>query len=92
MCSVLSPIIAQYVLDHILSKIIPHLNYKIAFVKKSVSDIIPKPECNEFDNHIKFTITLETNCTIPFLHMLVIRNQNNNIHFISMFYQINQRT
>lgn len=87
MGSVLSPVLAQYIMDHILDLVIPTLNYNLPFIKKFVDDIIcaiPHNECeniikvfNEFDDHIKFTIEIESNNRIPFLDTLLIKTNDN---------------
>lgn len=84
MGSKLSPILSQYVMDHILDECIGRLPFRLDFVKKYVDDLImsvPGSEVetvlqtfNSYDTHIKFTIEYEDeNCSVPFLDTRVCR-------------------
>ena len=83
MGSVISPIVAQYVMDDVLDKVVDGLPFHIPFLKKYVDDIITAVPANLIDetlhifnsihNKIQFTTETESNCSVPFLDMLVIR-------------------
>lgn len=83
MGSVVSPIIAQYVMDDFLDVCLPRLPFKMPFIKKYVDDIICAVPENEVDStlqvfnsihqNIQFTVERETNHAVPFLDTLVIR-------------------
>lgn len=84
----ISPILADYVMDDLLDRIIPTLPFNLHFIKKYVDDIIisfpaNKVDCileifNSFDPHIKFTLELEdSNHSIPFLDTRMIRTESN---------------
>lgn len=86
MGSVLSPIVAQYVMDDFLNSCLPILPYKMPFIKKYVDDIICAIPMDAIDltlnifnsqhQKIQFTIERETNNAVPFLDTLVIRENN----------------
>lgn len=86
MGSILSPTIAQYVMDELLDKCIPQLPFEIPFCKKFVDDLILSIPIGEEDSvlqifnnyhpNIQFTIEKESNNSVPFLDTLVIRNGN----------------
>lgn len=90
-----SSIIAQYVMDLALDRIIQKLNFQIPFIKKFVDDIItaiPKNNIqttlntfNSYNNNIQFTIEREENNSLPFLDTKVIRTNNNTL--ITDWYQ-----
>lgn len=84
----ISPILASYVMDDLLNRIIPTLTFKIFFIKKYVDDIIlslPRVNLNElletfnnFDKHINFTLEIEDDQnSIPFLDTRIIRTSDN---------------
>lgn len=87
-CS-LSPIGAEFTLDHILDTVIEWvrqtLDANIVHIKKYVDDlflIIPEHLANEIQAifnsanfHIEFTIEMERNLCLPFLDVLVVRNE-----------------
>ncbi|XP_071055083.1 uncharacterized protein [Onthophagus taurus] len=91
MGSPISPILAQIVMDHVLNKILPTLDFELPFLKKYVDDIITSiPEnsldsildsFNKFNKYIQFTLERETNNAVPFLDTKVIRNIDNKIEF-----------
>ncbi|XP_045463801.1 uncharacterized protein LOC123673359 [Harmonia axyridis] len=69
MGSKISPILAQYVMDHALDMCVPKLRHKIAFIKKFVDDLIVAlhkqdveiilEQFNSYNPHIQFTIEFE---------------------------------
>ncbi|KAK9882602.1 hypothetical protein WA026_022230 [Henosepilachna vigintioctopunctata] len=85
MGSLVSPIIAQYVVDYILNKSLEQFPFQVPFCKKFVDDIItsvPRNCINEAlqilnavdsSGMIKFTMEEETDCSVPFMDMKVIR-------------------
>ncbi|XP_050502963.1 uncharacterized protein LOC126882192 [Diabrotica virgifera virgifera] len=84
----ISPIIAAYVMDYVLDTVIPVLSFNIPFIKKYVDDIIlavPSDKTDELLNtfnsfipNIQFTIEKEdTNFSVPFLDIRMIRDANN---------------
>lgn len=85
MGSVISPIIAQLVMDDILDEISRKLPFNFPFIKKFVDDIIcsiPEDQIdstlnifNSVDNKIQFTVEKENNNAVPFLDMLLIREE-----------------
>ncbi|XP_045460226.1 uncharacterized protein LOC123670741 [Harmonia axyridis] len=87
MGSKLSPILSQYVMDHLLDVCIPLLSFNLIFLKKFVDDLIlALPHTgideiqqifNSYDPHIQFTIEREDeNKTVPFLDTKVCRINN----------------
>lgn len=86
MGSTLSPIIAQFVVDLVLKNCLKKLPFKVPFIKKFMDDIltaVPKNSVeeslqiiNQIHDKIQFTLEKETNGSIPFLDVLVIREGN----------------
>lgn len=86
MGSSVSPIIAVYVLDFVLKKSLPKLPFRVPFLKKFMDDIItaiPADQIqqslnimNQFNPKIQFTVETENNNSVPFLDILVIRENN----------------
>ena len=87
MGATISPIISQYVMDDLLDTCIPKLSYQLPFLKKYVDDIITSiPNdgldeilriFNSYNQHIQFTVEVESNNSVPFLDTRVIRQPNN---------------
>ncbi|XP_045482183.1 uncharacterized protein LOC123686213 [Harmonia axyridis] len=79
----LSPILAQYVLDDLLTSVLPGLPFVMPFLKKYVDDLICMiPEgslatvlehFNSYNTHLQFTAEEEVDNSIPFLDIRVIR-------------------
>lgn len=86
MGSILSPILAQYVMDQLLDECIPKLSFQIPFCKKFVDDLIlaipigTEQEILEvfhtFHSRIRFTIEEEIEDSVPFLDTKLIRQNN----------------
>lgn len=84
MGSVISPIVAQYVMDDVLDTVVSKLPFQVPFLKKYVDDIItavPSDSIeetliifNSIHSKIQFTTETESDCSVPFLDMLVIRD------------------
>lgn len=89
MGSSISPIISSYVLDELLDYCTDKITFDIPFLKRYVDDLILSvPEnCideilnifNSFDTNIQFTVEKETDQSVPFLDMKLIRTNNNTI-------------
>lgn len=89
MGSILSPILAQYVMDDLIENCKTKLNFQFPFIKKYVDDIIcsiPNNYIqetlnifNNYNRHIQFTIEEETNNSVPFLDTKLIRLPDNKI-------------
>ncbi|XP_072384408.1 uncharacterized protein [Diabrotica undecimpunctata] len=86
----ISPILACYVMDHLLDMLIPELSFYIPFVKKYVDDIILAIPSNgstgilnvfnSYDPLLQCTIEHEDDlCSVPFLDTQFIRTQNNSL-------------
>ncbi|XP_050497247.1 uncharacterized protein LOC126878721 [Diabrotica virgifera virgifera] len=86
----ISPILACYVMDHLLDMVIPELSFYIPFVKKYVDDLIlaiPSNRSaeilqvfNSYDPLLQFTIEHEDDlCSVPFLDTRFIRTHNNSL-------------
>ena len=83
MGAIISPILAQYVMDDFLDQCISKLSFEMPFCKKYVDDIIcsvPKTAIqevltvfNSLHTKIQFTIEEENECSVPFLDTKVIR-------------------
>ena len=81
-----SPIIAEICMEYLIMNAKRFLNFELPFIHVFVDDIItaiPKGRSNEvltafnsIDPHIDFTIEFEKHCTLPFLDMLIIRDEN----------------
>lgn len=87
MGSKISPILAQYVMDHALDMCVPKLRHKIAFIKKFVDDLIVAlhkqdveiilEQFNSYNPHIQFTIEFEDeNNSVSFLDTRLYRIDN----------------
>lgn len=84
-----SPIIANIVMNHVISSVVTKLPFKLAFIKVYVDDTIiavPKNKSqellnifNSFNNKIQFTMEVEENLSIPFLDLLLIRDEHGKI-------------
>ena len=84
-----SPSIANLVMTYLIDNIIKKLNYDIPICSLYVDDMIlalHKDRVNEtletfnnFNNNIKFTMEMENNKQIPFLDLLLIRNDDGSI-------------
>lgn len=83
-----SPVLASFVMDDLLDRIVPTLPFNLFFIKKYVDDlVIALPVTNvgdileifnNFDPHIKFTLEVEDDQqSIPFLDTRIIRTNNN---------------
>ncbi|XP_072401655.1 uncharacterized protein [Diabrotica undecimpunctata] len=83
----ISPILACYVMDHLLDMVIPELSFHIPSVKKYVDDLILAISSNgsteilnvfnSYDPLLQFTIEHEDDlCSVPFLD---IRTHNNSL-------------
>ncbi|XP_055604423.1 uncharacterized protein LOC129752680 [Uranotaenia lowii] len=86
MGSPLSPILAQMVLDTIIGRALKALPFPIPIIRKYVDDLflaIPKTDIqilletfNKQEDRIQFTIEEEKEGKLPYLDMVVIRNQD----------------
>lgn len=86
MGSIVSPIIAQFVVDLVLKESLPKLSFEIPFLKKYMDDIItlvPKDKTNEsidiinqYNEKIQFTLEEENENSVSFLDMRIIRKDN----------------
>jgi hypothetical protein len=89
MGSPVSPIVANLVMENVESEILESLDFVPIFYKRYVDDIlmcIPSEKkeyvFNIFNTkhpRLKFTIEIENNATIPFLELLLIREQNGRV-------------
>lgn len=87
MGSKISPILVNYVLDDLVRDCLDYMPFYIPFVKRYVDDLllsVPKDRYttalelfNSYDRYVQFTVEEETNNSIPFLDMLVLRNNDN---------------
>lgn len=85
MGSVISPILAQYVMDDLLEKCIEKLTFKMPFCKKYVDDIICMVPSNKVQEtltvfnsqhpKIQFTVEEEKDQSVPFLDVKIIRRE-----------------
>lgn len=84
MGSKVSPILSLYVMDYVLTMVIPRLSFRVLILKKFVDDLIVViPDTgfdeildvlNSFNTHIQFTIEREeVNNSVPFLDTRVCR-------------------
>lgn len=87
MGSKLTPILAQYVMDHVVDSCLIKLSFRVLFIKKFVDDIIlavPEDhiqttlECfNSHSANLQFTIEIENNeQAVPFLDTKALRHNN----------------
>lgn len=91
MGSPLSPILSDIVMEYILDQAISKLNYKLDVCIKYVDDlflIIPKhlidytlAVFNSIHHKIQFTHETEVNNQIPFLDVIVIRNEDGTLDY-----------
>ena len=89
MGSVISPDLAEIVVNFLLRNVIPTLDFECGFVYQYVDDIIAYiPETkvdvtlnilNAFNRSIQFTVEREKDGFVPFLDMKVIRRKNGKI-------------
>lgn len=89
MGSPLSPILADIVLESIIKQALQALPFQTAIIKKYVDDLFisfPKNESNTVletfnlqEKRLQFTLELENNGHLPYLDMLIIRNNNQTI-------------
>ena len=80
---------ADIVMDLILDWFLTAINFHIPFIKKYVDDLIlPLPKdkvqtalelLNSYDKHLQFTVERENNNRIPYLDMLLHRNDDGTI-------------
>ena len=87
---VLSPIIADIVMDHLLINVLPSLPEQPGFIHKYVDDLVltlPNDRIvnalaifNGFNEHIQFTMEREVDGQLPFLDVLLIRGVGNRIY------------
>ena len=88
--SPISPIIADLVMQDLEVEIIKKLDFTVPVYYRYLDDtilFIPKDKINsivdEFNNYherLKFTFEIENNNSIPFLNILIIRNNDNTIY------------
>ncbi|XP_044764412.1 uncharacterized protein LOC123320976 [Coccinella septempunctata] len=81
------PVLAAVVMSTLLRKKVPALSFQPHFLCQYVDDLImaiPEDGVEEvlssfncFDEHIKFTVELENERSVPFLDTLVTRDENN---------------
>lgn len=86
MGATISPIIAQYVMDDLLDDCIARLPFHLPYLKKYVDDTntaVPEGKeddvlaiFNSYNEHLQFTIEKENDNAVPFLDVLVIRENN----------------
>ncbi|XP_058817322.1 uncharacterized protein LOC131680624 [Topomyia yanbarensis] len=89
MGSPLSPILADIVMENLISTVIRSLPFKIPVLRKYVDDLVlalPKNQVqqtlhifNSYNENIQFTIELESDSKLPFLDTLLIRNKDQTI-------------
>lgn len=87
MGSTISPILVNFVLDDLVSYALDILPFHVPFVKRYVDDLllaVPKNRAevalfvfNSYNQHLQFTVEHESDNSIPFLDMKVIRNEEN---------------
>ncbi|XP_062556681.1 uncharacterized protein LOC134221501 [Armigeres subalbatus] len=85
----LSPIIAEYVMEDLLDNATTATNVEITHLKKYVDDlflVLPSDKIqevlgifNQQNTHIQFTVEIEENNRLPFLDMLLIRQEDRTI-------------
>ncbi|XP_055527465.1 uncharacterized protein LOC129720078 [Wyeomyia smithii] len=89
MGSPLSPVLADIVLEDIITRALAELPFDLPFLRKYVDDLflaIPK-NCietvlevfNRQEQRLQFTIEIEQDRKLPFLDMMVTRNENQSI-------------
>lgn len=82
----LSPICSDIVMAELQQTCLSKLSFQVPFFKRFVDDIVtcvPQNEIdtilnifNSFHPKLQFTVEMEDNCKIPFLDILLIREQN----------------
>ncbi|XP_058821140.1 uncharacterized protein LOC131683307 [Topomyia yanbarensis] len=85
----LSPVLADLVLEGLLDTTITKLSFKPPILKKYVDDFIMAIPLNKlkqvhdilnnYDKHIQFTYELEENRRLPYLDMVLVRTENQEI-------------
>ncbi|XP_062538225.1 uncharacterized protein LOC134206513 [Armigeres subalbatus] len=85
----LSPIAADLVMETLLNTVLENMGFRLPFIRKYVDDLvtaIPLEKLkqlldafNSYDIHIQFTHELEMNNRLPYLDMLLIRQQNQRV-------------
>ncbi|XP_055589013.1 uncharacterized protein LOC129741318 [Uranotaenia lowii] len=91
----LSPILADLVMEGLLKNVVPSLDFTLPFINKYVDDLITAippskldyvvEKFNSYNQHIQFTCEKEMNRKIPFLDMLLTRQEDQTI--ITSWYQ-----
>ena len=86
MGSPISPMLADLVLQDLEEVVLKKLSFKIHSYYRNVDDtflIIPNNKINDtienfnsYHSRLKFTFELEINNTLPFLNLLIIKNQD----------------
>ncbi|XP_062704289.1 uncharacterized protein LOC134286653 [Aedes albopictus] len=86
MGSPLSPILADIVLNKLITTVVQSLDFVILFLKKYVDDffiVLPRDKVqatleafNNYNERLQFTVEEENNGRLPFLDILVIRNDD----------------
>ncbi|XP_055844699.1 uncharacterized protein LOC129911064 [Episyrphus balteatus] len=94
MGSPLSPILADIIMEDLLEEVFKNLSDKPKFVVKYVDDLFAILKINNvnstlhalnsYHQNIQFTVEIEENGKLPYLDVLVIKNQN---HFIFDWYK-----
>ncbi|XP_062714349.1 uncharacterized protein LOC134291081 [Aedes albopictus] len=89
MGSPLSPIIAEYVMEDLLDDAVAATTVVIPYLKKYVDDLflalpVEKVEevlnvFNQQNTNIQFTVEKEENCRLPFLDLLLVRQEDRTI-------------
>ncbi|XP_062703786.1 uncharacterized protein LOC134286220 [Aedes albopictus] len=89
MGSPLSPIIAEYVMEDLLDDAVAATTVVIPYLKKYVDDLflalpVEKIEevlnvLNQQNTNIQFTVEKEENCRLPFLDLLLVRQEDRTI-------------
>lgn len=89
MGSPLSPALADLVMETLLDHVIENIDIPIPFMKKYVDDLITalpadkieyvNSALNAYDSHIQFTCEVESGNRLPYLDMVLIRTNEQNI-------------
>ena len=84
-----SPVVADYVTEIILDNVTSEIDFPIPVLKKYVDDLVlavPKDKVNEVvaafnkqNTHIQFTVEMEVDGRLPFLDMVLVRDQQQQI-------------
>ena len=85
----LSPVVADFVMEMLLNRVVNKLGFPIPLLKKYVDDLIlalPEDKISEtlacfnsFHNNIQFTCEVEVDGRIPFLDMVLVRKADQTI-------------